>query len=256
MTQYYKSYKKNDIGTDFVCGDIHGCFEQLEIELTKINFNKLCDRLFVVGDLIDRGPQNELAFEYINYSWFFSIMGNHEDMLLSRMQTIDPTNFKLVARQKYNTAMWYDNGGEWWQRLSENKQSEYYNTIRQLPLVIELSVGEKQIGLIHAELYRSDWSNLIETVSNINDISDNDDPLITQLLWSRKKINVPLNDSINKPIDGIDHIFHGHTILDEIVTIGNCTYIDTGCYRKVNYPDFIETRNNKLTILDIKSFLT
>jgi len=45
----------NKKGRDFVCGDIHGCFDQLEEKLSQVNFDKSTDRLFCVGDLIDRG---------------------------------------------------------------------------------------------------------------------------------------------------------------------------------------------------------
>ena len=81
MTGHWKSIlrlERNNAGKDFVCGDIHGCFDDLEMELRTIRFNKTKDRLFSVGDLIDRGPKSELAAAYMNSFWFFPLMGNHE----------------------------------------------------------------------------------------------------------------------------------------------------------------------------------
>jgi predicted phosphodiesterase len=43
-------------GNDYVVGDIHGTFWKLEALLKEIGFNYDKDRLFSVGDMIDRGP--------------------------------------------------------------------------------------------------------------------------------------------------------------------------------------------------------
>jgi len=41
---------------DFAVGDIHGAFDALQRAMEAIGFDARKDRLFSVGDLVDRGP--------------------------------------------------------------------------------------------------------------------------------------------------------------------------------------------------------
>lgn len=66
-----KRFSKNLSGNDYVEGDIHGRFDELMSRLKRINFDIHKDRLFSVGDLIDRGSQNEQTVELISKDWFF-----------------------------------------------------------------------------------------------------------------------------------------------------------------------------------------
>ena len=46
-------HRANTAGRDFVCGDLHGCFDTVEHALKQLDYDPLRDRLFSVGDLID-----------------------------------------------------------------------------------------------------------------------------------------------------------------------------------------------------------
>ena len=48
-------------GRDWIVGDVHGCFQTLRQALAAIDFEPGRDRLFSVGDLIDRGPHSNEA---------------------------------------------------------------------------------------------------------------------------------------------------------------------------------------------------
>ena len=50
-------FEENATGRDFVVGDLHGMFSHLEALLNEVAFDESADRLFSVGDLIDRGPE-------------------------------------------------------------------------------------------------------------------------------------------------------------------------------------------------------
>ena len=39
-------------------GDIHGCFETLQRLLERVEFAPARDRLWLVGDLVNRGPRS------------------------------------------------------------------------------------------------------------------------------------------------------------------------------------------------------
>ncbi len=46
------------MGSTYVIGDIHGCFDTLQALWPKLGFNLKKDRLWLVGDLINRGPKS------------------------------------------------------------------------------------------------------------------------------------------------------------------------------------------------------
>ena len=61
----------NEDGRDFVVGDIHGMFQHLTELLEQIEFDEGSDRLFSVGDLVDRGPESHRALEWLDKPWFY-----------------------------------------------------------------------------------------------------------------------------------------------------------------------------------------
>ena len=75
----HKHYARNENGRDFVVSDIHGCYDTLMVELAQIDFDQHKDRLFSVGDLVDRGPDSLKCLKLIEEPWFHPVIGNHED---------------------------------------------------------------------------------------------------------------------------------------------------------------------------------
>lgn len=69
----------------YVVGDIQGCFNCLQALLEQINFDPLKDRLYAVGDLVNRGPQSleTLRFCYSLGDRFKTVLGNHDLHLLA-----------------------------------------------------------------------------------------------------------------------------------------------------------------------------
>lgn len=69
----------------FIVGDIQGCFEPFQHLLEQVKFNPDKDRLWSVGDLINRGPGNLDTLR-----WFFAhrdsvtmVLGNHDLHLMA-----------------------------------------------------------------------------------------------------------------------------------------------------------------------------
>lgn len=74
-------FNANIAGKDYIIGDVHGnklCLQQV-IEYMHPN-----DRLFIVGDLVDRGSDSIGVLQTVmNINTVYSIRGNHEDMCLA-----------------------------------------------------------------------------------------------------------------------------------------------------------------------------
>ena len=91
----------------FVIGDIHGCFDHLQKLLEVINPDLKKDRLIMLGDYIDRGPNSYLTLKkVINLQKEFGdhhvvlLRGNHEQMALD-----------YISNPNYRSN-WHCNGGD------------------------------------------------------------------------------------------------------------------------------------------------
>jgi hypothetical protein len=80
-------------GHDHVIGDLHGNSDCLKSVINKLNIN---DRLFLVGDLVDRGADSLGIIRLIqeNDARIFSVRGNHESMCLNTI-----TSLEKIAQQ-------------------------------------------------------------------------------------------------------------------------------------------------------------
>jgi bis(5'-nucleosyl)-tetraphosphatase (symmetrical) len=70
----------------YAIGDIHGCFETLQGLLRRIAFDPRQDRLWLVGDLVNRGPRSleVLRWAVEQGEHIVAVLGNHDLHLLAR----------------------------------------------------------------------------------------------------------------------------------------------------------------------------
>jgi predicted MPP superfamily phosphohydrolase len=85
-----------------VIGDVHGCIDELNDLIQKIEF-QANDQLYFIGDLIDRGPDSAGVIKKIKtlaskYSLIL-ILGNHEEKFLRYLHH-SSANKSIVAQMK------------------------------------------------------------------------------------------------------------------------------------------------------------
>jgi len=70
----------------YAIGDIHGCFKTLQKLLRKIQLDPRHDRLWLVGDLVNRGPRSVEVLRWAAEQGerIVAVLGNHDLHLLAR----------------------------------------------------------------------------------------------------------------------------------------------------------------------------
>jgi serine/threonine protein phosphatase 1 len=203
-----KKFPINTTGRDFAVGDIHGHFTLLQQALDELGFDPERDRLFSVGDLIDRGPECELVLEWLDKPWFHPVRGNHDDYVC-RHDTCDIGN-------------WLQNGGAWFMSMTEADRGEYAAQFRELPIAIEVDTPEGFIGLLHADCPFPSWQHLLEQLEGGSDGGSLRN-IKNACMWSRRRIEL----SDMSGVDGVRALVVGHTPLTRPTALDNVIHIDT-----------------------------
>lgn len=85
-------------GRVIVIGDVHGCHRELEDLLEKISPTAE-DSLYMLGDLINRGPDSHAVLEIARRIRARCLLGNHEFRLLEYRRTGDDSHLKEEDRR-------------------------------------------------------------------------------------------------------------------------------------------------------------
>lgn len=100
----------------YIIADIHGCYEEYQELLKKINFSD-ADELYVLGDAMDRGPEPiKVIQDMMVRPNVFYILGNHDLMFLTVIRALAAEVTKestesLTANTIQNYRVWMRNGG-------------------------------------------------------------------------------------------------------------------------------------------------
>lgn len=227
---------ENTKGRDFLCADIHGKFDPLLNALSYVEFNEK-DRLFMLGDLCDRGTQNQEALDFLNtHDNVYSVLGNHEQFCLHGYDIYENPQHDIINTHIYN-------GGGWWYDIDmqhPQKRKKYYDIMNSMYDFMTVKVNGKKIGLCHAEPL-ADWNDMYKDFVK-HDYMDN----ANTVFWSRYYANELIHNI--KPIENIDLVFCGHTPIlyaTEPKQKHNVYYCDNGFWYTdgepmlINLSDFI-----------------
>lgn len=259
----WQAFDRNEAGQDFAVDDIHGHFPALERLLAKAGFNKRHDRLFSVGDLIDRGPASTSFTDYLQRPWFHAIRGNHEQMMIE--SATDPGMLET----------WEANGGSW---ATEHMGLAAIDRMRaaadRLPLAIEVMTRRGRIGLVHAHLPFPTWGAFRQALQAISAVHFDPQPVegerraspyfpinasvcLWEAMYSRATAYEMLKRARYSPetadalrIPDLDALVIGHTSLfgGASLSVANLHLIDTGA----GHP----RQGAKLTLLNLETFDT
>ena len=152
----------------YIMSDIHGLYSRYTAMLKKIDLQDE-DKLYVLGDVIDRGPQSfEILEDIMNRKNTEMFLGNHEHMMLTYLEGSD-------------TESWFcaQNGGkETYQKFmgfSEEKQKAITDYLKYDTTIIRhLNVNGHHYVLSHTsaltdigDMFTKDYADNLMYVQNI-----------------------------------------------------------------------------------------
>lgn len=259
----WQRYRCNESGRDFAVGDIHGHFPALERLLARVRFDEARDRLFAVGDLIDRGPASASFVAFLERPWFHAVRGNHEQMMIE--SAFDPGML----------ATWEDNGGSWATRFLSPTAIDRLRAIAdQLPIAIEVATEHGLVGLVHAHLPLPNWAVFRQALQAISAVPIDPErfpgiqrntpyfhldyaPWLWEVLYSRTTARAVLEGRVFRAepreaarIPDLHALVIGHTSVFGAPppSVANIHLIDSGAgYRR---------EGAALTLLDLATFAT
>lgn len=192
----------------FVIGDVHGCALTLQHLIFKVIGIQRTDSVYLLGDIIDRGPRSRETVETIvklrsaGYS-ITSIRGNHEEMMLN------------ACRNRTESLVWLQNGG------IATLESFRVEDACEIPIETRKFIANLPYYII--------LDRFILCHAGINCLADNPFDDHQSMLWGR---DLPV---ITERLDG-RRVICGHTVhtRDEIKASlkTNRIFLDNGCIFK------------------------
>lgn len=123
-------------------GDVHGHYDGLMTLLEAIAPDS-DDQVYLLGDLIDRGPQSSQVVDFVKNSGYGCILGNHEQLLVDA----------FPKGRAYGPALqaWLYSGGQATVASYANMSllAEHLEWIKTLPMYMDLG----DIWLVHAGVH-------------------------------------------------------------------------------------------------------
>jgi serine/threonine protein phosphatase 1 len=171
----------------YVVSDIHGEYDKFLALLDKIKL-KPTDTLYVLGDVLDRGPHPiQTLIKLMTMPNAICIVGNHELMALECLEFLqqeitDASIEKLDREMLENLNTWQYNGAqttiEEFRKLDRDMRQEVLDYIKEFLVYEELTVGERDYILVHAGL------------GNFSPEKDLEDYSLYELVWKRADYEV------------------------------------------------------------------
>ena len=184
-------------------GDIHGCHKEFEELLDKLDLKK-DDRLILLGDLINRGPDSSRVVELAREHATASLLGNHELRQLNYRRTDDPTHLK-----KYD---WETN------KQLRGKDWDYLESMKLTYEDAELGVVFVHAGFLPDKPWQKQPARI---VTRIQVVDHDGEPA--------KRSEAPDCPHLSELWSGPPFVVYGHTPRPEISRTKWTLGIDTAC---------------------------
>ena len=207
-TARVRAFPGNARGRDFVVGDVHGCFRTLARALAELQFDAARDRLFGVGDLVNRGPHGHEAADWLEQRFEAVALGNHDRDALRWFEA------KLRGSRTADH--------DWKEALNPRDYPRWRDALRQMPLALTMETPCGPVGVIHAEAPDPDWRR---TVALLEAGSESD---IDNALLGFEQYTPAIRRMKSRPVHGLRALVSGHFVVEQVEVTANRWNLDTG----------------------------
>ena len=198
----------------YVISDIHGEYDKFLELLEKIKLQET-DTLYILGDVLDRGPHPiKTMLKLMKMPNCICMIGNHELMALECLEFLmkeitDASLEELDENMLDNLLTWQYNGSKTtideFRKLDSYTKQDVIDFIKELLVYEEITVNDKAYLLVHAGL------------GNFAPEKDIEDYSLHDLIWERA-------DYTRKYYDDV-YVVTGHTPTQTIEANPNPGYI-------------------------------
>lgn len=198
-----------------IIGDIHGCAQELE-ELLRINRLDKGHRIYVVGDVVAKGPDSQGAIDLLRSLGASGVRGNHDERLIRWWESLGQGgNQGQDPRQKPEPVR-LSTGQE---RVARSLSKEAFEWLAGLPLWLELP--EENALLVHGGLMpglslEEQEPDLLLNLRSIDDAGRPSKRAAGGRPWASLW-------------QGPEHVYFGHDAKRGLQIYPWATGLDTGC---------------------------
>ena len=212
----------------YVISDIHGEYD-LFLELLDIIKLKETDTLYILGDILDRGPYPiKVLLKLMEMPNAVCIVGNHELMALECLEFLckeitEEAIAGIDSKMVDNLLTWQRNGSvtttDEFHKLDPEARQDVIDFIKDFLIYEELAVGGKGYLLVHGGL------------GNYSPKKEMEDYSIEELVWHRADYETKYFEDVyvvtgHTPTQGIE----GNPRPGYLYRANNHIAIDCGCY--------------------------
>jgi serine/threonine protein phosphatase 1 len=182
----------------WVIPDIHGCLHTLRYLVEVLIRLSKEDTLYILGDVIDRGPDSKGVIDYImeleagGYQ-VTTLRGNHEDYMLKVIESEKNQGFWHRSGQKKTRKEWFRFGGD--------------TTLKSFGVSKISSIADVYVDWLRALPYYAEYRNFLIVHAGFNFKKDNIFEDTEAMLWTRDYEIDPEKLAGRK-------IIHGHVPVD------------------------------------------
>ncbi len=184
-------------------GDIHGCLREFEELLHKLDLDRH-DRVVLLGDLINRGPDSAGVLALAREVAHLSLLGNHELRLLNYRKTGDPTHLK---KADYETL--------------KQLEAKDWSYMRAMPLTYH-DPGDNIVlvhgGFLPNQPWREQPARIVTRVQVVDKTGN-----------ARKRSEAPRCPHWSELWEGPPFVVYGHTPREHVSRAKWSLGIDTAC---------------------------
>ncbi len=155
----------------YAVSDLHGQYLVFLKGLKKIGFSE-DDRLYFMGDAVDRGPDGIKILQLIkDHENMDLIMGNHEFMMLN---SVDPEGKKKCNGKDANLWLYYNGGTKTYEKygeLSDEERLELLTWLKDRYVIKTIELSGVKFCLTHS-YYKQGFENMKYSEMEYRDVWD------------------------------------------------------------------------------------